>query len=209
MHRSEVPVDHTYFRSFSQGYQKYLEECGVYLVPLQNGFSGWMKHFFGRSLQLAKFERLDIEPDLDTLRRNGFKRGMVIWIPYRNTSIAPGWRKLWFSTHFMKTGFTELVEGYEMKWNSRARRAKKRYLASGAVIESIDYRSFSQIFIESKAVVPHKSTFVRYHASLARYDEPHMNNWICRYNGEVVAGLATYDYDGVSSVHIVAFITEK
>lgn len=75
----DLPKDHPYYRSNSIAYRKYLEICGLRTVPTQKGF-GWLKNV-GGLFDIAKFERLEEEPDIENLKANGFGSGFVIWIP--------------------------------------------------------------------------------------------------------------------------------
>lgn len=68
---TDVPADFHYFRSASQAYRRYLEEGGLTTLPVGNQY-GWMKDF--KLFQIAKFERTDIPPTEEALRKAGFKR---------------------------------------------------------------------------------------------------------------------------------------
>ena len=59
-----------------------------------------------------KYERIDIEPDVEYIRKmTGLSHAFVAWIPYSLTDIPKPWRRLWMTDHFEETGYAQLVEG--------------------------------------------------------------------------------------------------
>lgn len=213
--RSEFPEDHTYYRTTSPVYNKYLRDhCHIHTIPLNDGTRfGWMKRIFGKYMQLVKFERVDTEPTKELLKSHGFVRGFAIWIPFRRTDIPKGWRKLAVGTHFTRTGFVRIENGeYYKKWNERARRARKKFLSFASPeihIELVDREAFSQAFQGVKVKHLFKSDYIKYYRAMAGIDPSAIRSYVC-YQGDIpLAGLAVHDYAGNASVHLVAFTGKK
>jgi hypothetical protein len=137
---------------------------------------------------------------------------MVIWIPATRTDIPSTWRRLWATTHFQEGGFS-IVENseYYKTWSERARRARKKYLASGVHIRQVERDIFIDTF---RSITPHswdtrlfRSDYIRYYTKLSHIAPESVRSYIA-YDGDTpVAGLAVHDYLGNSSVHLVAFTT--
>jgi hypothetical protein len=172
INRSEFPADHTYYRTTSPVYNKYLRDyCHIRTIALEKGTRfGWIKNLFGKYLQLVKFERIDIEPTKELLKEHGFTRGFVIWIPFRRTEVPVGWRKLAIGTHFTRTGFTHIENNeYYKKWNERARRARKKFLSfseSEVRIELVDEETFVKAFKAVKVKHMFKSDYIKYYRAM-------------------------------------------
>lgn len=157
-----------------------------------------------------KFERIDIEPTKELLRAHGFVRGIVIWIPFRETRIPPGWRKLAVGTHFTRTGFVRLEnEEYYKRWNERAKRARKRFLSfreSGEIrIEVVEPERFVDAFKKVKVRHMFKSDYIRYYRAMTGAGPDTVRSYVCYRGDTPVAGLAVHDYSPTETVHLVAF----
>lgn len=210
--KKDLPLDHGYYRTTSPVYKKYLGKCKLGTHDLPNHKFGWVKRIFLWAMQIAKFERVNEEPDIKALKAAGFKRGIVIWIPYSRTDIPAGWKKLWLNSHFTTTGFSVVEdENYFKKWKERSRRARKKFLANPDVrIELVDTATFQKYYKESKISQPYKSSFVKYHESISSFDEKwDVKNMVCFYKDKVVAGLSVINYNGNSTAHLVSFLTNE
>ena len=205
----QLPKDFKYFRSSSDWYKKYLEKCEVYIIELENNCFWWMKKFFFNTINLAKFERIDEEPTKEHLKKFWFKRWLVIWIP-KDQDIKPKW---WFKvlipTHFMKTWYTTLSEDYQKHWNSRAKRALKKFLKTTCEIKQVDENIFREAFKKAKVTTPAKYWYLSFHKSMCGLAWEKINNYLVYLENEAIAWLAVYDFDENSSVHLVAFHTQK
>lgn len=200
----DLPGDHPYYRSNSLAYRKYLEICGLRTVPNSEGY-GWLKDV-GGLFHIAKFERLETEPDVLQLKSMGFGPGFVIWIPARRPEIPRGWKKMRIRSHFMQTGFTVLDSpDYFRKWNERARRAYKKFLASGAGVEEVSDFEFMEAFRSTPVRHLYKRDYIKYYRTMAAIAPESVKSYVVRHGGKIVAGLAVLDYAGNSSVHLVAF----
>lgn len=207
----DIPREHSYFRSHSPSYRRYLELCGLKTFSVGKDTFGWIKDFFGL-FNVARMERTYEAPDLDLLRANGFKRGMVVWVPAHRKEIPTGWRKAFLRLHFMRTGFTSISkdEDYMKHWNSRAKRSRKKFLAvEGAEIREIDMNAFVEAFRKTRVRHWFKSDFITFYKKLTTIDPSLVRSWVCYYQGEIVAGLAVHDHGGHSSAHFVAFTSKK
>lgn len=207
--RYDYPEDHFYYRTSSLVYNEYLRKnCHIRTIPLNGGTQfGWIKNLIGKHIQLAKFERIDIEPTLELLRTHGFTHGMVIWVPFRKREIPKGWRRLAITTHFTRTGFVK-IEGdeYYKKWNERARRARKKFLAHADVrIELVNQKTFIEAFQTVKVRHFYKSDYIKYYRSMTDIDASSIRSYVCYQHDKPIAGLAVHDYGNNSSVHLVAF----
>jgi hypothetical protein len=100
----EFPRDFYYHRTSAEIYRPYLESCGDITVfdignPPQYA---WKKQLFG-NIFVSRYERTDIEPDIEKLKAEGMKHGIITWIPYSRSDIPKGWRRMWLTDHFQET----------------------------------------------------------------------------------------------------------
>ncbi len=202
--RREFPENHTYYRTTSPVYNKYLRDyCHIHTIPLEGGTRfGWMKRIFGKYMQLVKFERVDTEPTKELLALHGFVRGVAIWIPARRTDIPPGWRKLAVGTHFTRTGFTRIENHeYYKKWNERAKRARKKFLSHNLEeihIELVDRETFTEAFRATKVKHMFKSDYIKYYRTMAGIDPSTIRSYVCYRGDTPISGLAVHDYTSQS-----------
>ena len=206
--RADLPDDHYYHRTASSTYRKYLEDCWLTAITFpQTPQFWWVKNLLGKFVKIIKYERIDIEPDMDFLKStHGFEHDICIWVPWRRKEIPSGWRKLWVSSHFQENGFTILDnEDYTKKWNERAKRARKKFLASWAIIREVDAETFSLAFKNTRVKHLYKNDYIKYYKHMAWIDPTSVRSLLCYVNGSVVAWLAVHDYCNNSSVHLVAF----
>ena len=200
----DLPKDHPYYRSNSIAYRKYLEICGLRTVPTSKGF-GWLKNV-GGLFDIAKFERLEEEPNIAELKASGFGSGFVIWIPAGRENIPKGWRNMWIRSHFTQTGFTVVDSSdYRKKWNERSRRAAKKFLASGAEILEVSDFEFMEAFRNTPVKHLYKKDYIKYYRTMAAIAPNDVKSYAARHDGKIVAGLAVLNYGGNSSAHLVAF----
>lgn len=207
--REDLPLDHGYYRTSSELYAKYLLKCWLKIHHLKNNKFGWIKDL--KLFQVAKFERVDEEPVIDELRKNGFKHWLIIWIPYSRLDKPAWWKSLWLNSHFTTTWFTKIEdEFYYKKWKERARRARKKFLENTYVrLELVDKETFQKYYKEAKISQPYKSDFIRYHKTISDLDSKNdIKNMICFYKDKVIAGLSVIDYNWNSSAHLVSFLTK-
>lgn len=213
--RSEFPEDHTYYRTTSNVYNKYLKDyCHIHTLSFEGGTRfGWMKRIFGKYMQLVKFERVDTEPTKELLKTHGFVRGFVIWIPFRRTDIPPGWRKLAIGTHFTRTGFTRLENNeYYKKWNERAKRARKKFLSHNPEeisIKLVDQETFTIAFQSVKVKHLFKSDYIKYYQAMSNVGADSIRSYVCYQGNTPISGLAVHDYSVNASVHLVAFTSKE
>nr|MDD3720755.1 hypothetical protein [Candidatus Gracilibacteria bacterium] len=211
INRQEVPKDHIYYRTSSPIYKKYLESSKLKTIPVGEKQFGWLKNVF-RVFNVAKFERIDEEPNIEQLKKNGFKHGFIIWIPYTRKEIPDGWKNLWINSYFTTTGFTILNdENYFKKWKDRAKRARKKFLSNeNLIIKELNTNDFQKIYSESKISQPFKKSFMKYHKDASNLDDKgEIRNFVCFLGDFPIAGLAVLDYNGNSSAHLVSFITKE
>lgn len=209
--RKDIPKDHIYYRTSSSIYKKYLEDSKLKTIPVWERQFWWLKNILW-ILNVAKFERIDEEPDIEKLKENWFKHWFIIWIPYTRNDIPKWWKNLWINSYFTTTWFTLLTdENYFKKWKDRAKRARKKFLANQNLhVKEVNTETFQKIYSESKISQPFKKSFMKYHNDASLLDEKwEIRNFIC-YLWEVpIAGLAVLDYNGNSSAHLVSFITKE
>jgi len=117
------------------------------------------------------------------LAPHGFRRGVVIWIPFRRTEIPAGWRRLTVGTHFTRTGFVRIEnQEYHKKWNERARRARKKFLSfpeSEVRIELVDRNTFIEAFKKIKVKHLFKSDYIRYYRTMADIGGDSIRSYVC------------------------------
>ncbi len=209
--RKDLPLDHGYYRTSSPVYKKYLSKCWLKIHELSNNKFCWIKSILWL-FQVSKFERLDEEPNIEKLKKDWFKHGLIIWIPYSRVNIPVGWKKLWLNSHYTTTWFTKIEdEFYYMKWKERSKRARKKYLENKELkIELVDTQTFQKYYKEAKTSQPYKSDFMKYHNSISNFDENgDIKNMICFENNKPIAGLSVLNYNGNSSAHLVAFLSHE
>lgn len=67
---SEFPRDFYYHRTGSDSYRKYLESCGLTTFDIGNPPQyAWKKRLFGNFFGIIKYERTDVEPDIEMLKK--------------------------------------------------------------------------------------------------------------------------------------------
>ena len=205
--RSEYPKDFFYHRTSAEIYRPYIESCGnITTFDIWNPPQyAWRKWLFWDKVHVIKYERTDIEPNIDFLRGEGVKHGMVTWIPYSRTDIPSGWRKLWLTDHFQETSVNLLDENYKSKWNDRARRALKKYEKSWAEVRSVDSETFVKAFQSTKVKHWYKSDYIRNYKRIRSFDPSKVRQWVVYHEWKAVAWLACLDYLWNHSVHFVAF----
>lgn len=114
---------------------------------------------------------------------------------------------MWLKSHFTNSGFTTVDSPeYFKKWNERARRARKKFLSSeGAEIERVSDDEFMEAFRVTPVRHAYKKEYVKYFRTIAAIAPDDTRAYVAKYRGKPVAGLAVLDYNGNSSVHLVAF----
>ena len=211
---NDYSLDLMYHRKASPTYGKYLEGCGLKIFSQKNTPQFiWGKPILGmKSCFLFNSERTDIEPDIEALKKeSGAKHGAVIWVPYRHIEKPDHWRSLWFPTHFRETGWTHLTDAdYTKKWSQRARRAKKKFLQSGATLHRVDRATFIDAFERAKFLPLLKKEYITYYKKLTAIDPESVRQWLVySTDSKPIAGLAVHDFLENQSVHMVAFTTKE
>lgn len=113
---------------------------------------------------------------------------------------------MWLRSHFTNTGFTILDSpDYRKKWNERARRSQKKFLASGARIEKVSDFEFMEAFRATPVTHSYKKDYIKYFRTMAAIAPNDVSAYVARHEGKIVAGLAVLNYCSNSSVHLVAF----
>lgn len=136
----------------------------------------------------------------------GFGPGFVIWIPARRDEVPKGWRNMWLRSHFTQSGFTVIDSpDYQKKWNERSRRARKKFLASGASIDVVSDFEFMDAFRNTPVKHLYKKDYIKYYRTMAAIAPNDVKSYVARHDGKIVAGLAVLNYAGNSSAHLVAF----
>ena len=204
---SEYPKDFFYHRTSAEIYRPYIESCGnITTFDIGNNPQyAWKKWLFGDSIHIVKYERTDIEPNIEQLKQWWIKHGMVTWIPYSRQDIPLWWKRLWLTDHFHVTSVNLLDNNYTSKWNERARRALKKYEKSGAEIKMVDSETFIKAFKDTRVKHWFKSDYINNYKRIRAFDPEKVRQWIVYYNNRAVAWLACLDYINNHSVHFVAF----
>lgn len=100
---------------------------------------------------------------------------------------------------------------YYKKWNERARRARKKYLAhiDTVRIELVSPVQFVEAFRRVKVKHPYKKDYIRYYDSMTSIDPGSIRNYVAYMGDRPIAGLAVHDYHPDSTVHLVAFTSRE
>lgn len=207
----QYPKDFFYHRTASEAYRQYLEGCWPQTFDIGNPPQyAWKKSLLGGNFHVVRYERTDIEPDIEKLKKEeGIKHAMVAWIPYSRTEAPLGWKRLYLTDHFRETGYVLLTENYRSKWNERSRRAMKKFEKSGAITYQVDSETFVKAFRETKVKHWYKSDYIKYYQKMVAIDHSKIRQWLVYVDDEPVAGLAVHDYIENHSVHLVAFTGKK
>lgn len=113
---------------------------------------------------------------------------------------------MWIRSHFMSSGFTVVDSAeYFKKWNERSRRARKKFLASGAEVLEVSDDEFVEAFRSTPVKHLYKKDYVKYYRTMSAIAPNDVKSYVVKHEGEIVAGLAVLNYAGNSSVHLVAF----
>ncbi len=224
LEKNQYPKDFYYHRTASATYRKYLHTCKLATFDIQNPPQyAWKKHIFGNSFGIIKYERIDVEPDIEYLKQvTGLHHAFVVWIPYSRENIGRPWRRLWLTDHFEETGYTELIDNWQLtidnlekipylsSWNDRAKRARKKFLASECTIRDVTPDEFAEAFRTTKVKHWYKSAYISYYKRMVSIDATKIRQWIA-YDptGKVIAWLAVHDFCENHSVHLVAFTDQK
>ncbi len=168
LEKNQYPKDFYYHRTASATYREYLHTCKLTTFDIKNPPQyAWKKPFFWGKFWVIKYERIDVEPDIEYLKKiTGFQHAFVVWIPYSQENVGSPWRRLWLTDHFEETGYAELdhrsqitdsrlgnknqaishppvtTPTYLSSWNDRAKRARKKFLASGCTIRDVTPEEF-------------------------------------------------------------------
>lgn len=102
-----------------------------------------------------------------------------------------------------------MEENYFKKWKNRVQRARKKFLSSSALLQKVDFETFHKAFKTAKTSVPSRRGFLDYHASLSKFAPEKVVNFLAKDGENIIGGLAVYDFDGKSSVHLVSFLTKQ
>lgn len=227
--KDQYPKDFYYHRTASPTYRAYLETCRLTTFDIAHPPQyAWKKKIFGNWFWVIKNERIAYEPNIEELKKaTGFKHAFVVWIPYGLSVIPKSWRRLWFTDHFEETGYAKLAysgEGdtihknlpklptpvYLASWNDRSRRARKKFLASGATVKLVSSEEFIIWFRTTKVKHWHKSAYISYYNRMVSLDASKIRQWLAYdSSGKVIWGLAVHDFLGDHSVHLVAFTDQK
>jgi hypothetical protein len=109
LEKHQYPKDFYYHRTASETYRKYLHTCHLTTFDIGNAPQyAWKKRIFGDFFGIVKYERIDVEPDIDYIKKvTGLEHAFVIWIPYSRLreEISKSWRRLWLTDHFEETGY--------------------------------------------------------------------------------------------------------
>lgn len=211
--KKDMPFDQGYYRTISPVYKKYLNNCWLKTHDIPNNKFGWIKSILGL-FQIAKFERVDEEPNIEDLKKNWFKNWFVIWIPYSKRDIPTWWKCIWWflNSHFTTTWFSVIEdEFYYKKWKERSKRARKKFLENKELtIKLVDRETFQKYYKELKFSQPYKSSFMKYHKTISSFDEKgEIKNMLCYHKDKVLSWLSVINYGWNSSAHLVAFLTNE
>ena len=214
------PKDFYYHRTASATYREYLHSCGLTTFDIDHAPQfAWKKKIFGNWFWVVKYERIDIEPDIEHIKRvTWLRHAFIAWIPYSLTDIPKPWRRLWMTDHFEETGYAQLVENgntwtsesnplsHLSSWNDRSKRAYKKYLASGATIKYVTPEEYTSAFQKTKVKHWYKWAYISYYNRMVKIDASKIRQWLAYApDGQIVWGLSVHDFCENHSVHLTAF----
>lgn len=202
----EYPLDFHYHRTSSPVYRKYLENCGPATFDTTPPDYAWRKSLFWGYFHVTRYERTDVEPMMEDIKSAWVKHALVTWIPYQRQDIPTGWRRLYITEHFQNTGYTSIDSSdYTKHWNERAKRARKKFRASGGELRLVTREEFITAFQNTKVKHWYRSEYIRYYKKISAINPSAIRQWLVYRDGVAVAGLAVLDYLDNHSVHLVAF----
>ena len=112
--------------------------------------------------------------------------------------------------HFTTTGIGRPVEQYWKKWNERARRARKRFLAQEDVeIKMVEAKEFIDAFSTAKVKHHFKADYIKYYLRMYNIDSTSVHSFLAVSKTlGTVAGLAVHESYNMST-HLVAFTNKS
>lgn len=163
-----------------------------------------IQSIFGLSIVI--FPYTDIEPNLESIKKAGFKHGIILWVPWRLRFTPNGWRKSYIPLRSKGNGFSIVTENYKTKWSETARRDLKKFQEIQTEIELCSKDSF---LLGMKNSVSKRNIQGVAQALVEQTQDEGVTYWIVKdNNNEVLGGLAVVDYDNISH-NLTSYITYK
>lgn len=131
----ELPLDYFYYRSYTSAFGGFYREKSPKNIILveEDGNYGYIKHYLFWWFSIGVFEKSDINPTPELLKKYGMKRGLVFWSPWHYPpKKKTGWLSLGYLIshefhHSIHSAFSVLdCKDYQQKWSSNARNHRKR-----------------------------------------------------------------------------------
>jgi|GEM_PF-6021296 len=188
----------------SSVYARYMERIGWRAIGQARSYGYALR--IG-PVAIVKYILTDAEPDIASIRATGFRHGMIYWAPWHRTDISPSWHTLprsWY-VHDWRQGVSFVRPDYLDHWNVRARRNLRAFHASGAVLRQGTMQEYQEGL--SRSLLPKDLRWL-FSRKLDAMQGESMAFFLVEFNGLVVGGLATLEYDSISA-HISAFLTEE
>lgn len=202
---SDLPKDYFDFRSSSDVFKKYLSIKNINIIEKNNQF-WWYKKLFWKYFYIVKFDRVWFIPDTQYIKKQ-LKHWIIIWNPSLDLDTT-WWHKFIFKSYYYSWLNILNYEKYDICWSSRAKRAKQKFIKNVFLkIELVDNETFYKSFEETKTTIPYKKVFLSQHKNFCNLTK-NIRNFVCYDEKNIVLWwLSVLDYDDVSSVHLVSFLS--
>lgn len=137
---TDIPKDYHYYRSHSKIYFSWiLKNLSQKTITIEeNGNYWYINHFFWWMFSIARFEKSEIIPTLEIMKKYKMKRGLVLWSWW--SKLTPGilgnwlWFKLWYFFswtyhHSVRCAFSVLDgKDYWKKWKKNEQGSRYKVL---------------------------------------------------------------------------------
>jgi len=194
---------------YSEMFQSELYSRGVvqrgYTVIGTPGQQALVQSLFG--FAIASFLYTDIEPDVLSIKKAGFKHGIIFWVPLKSRFISNNtWMKCLTPSASKGRGVSLVAENYQEKWSETARRDLKKFQSAPVEIVVSEENSF---LYHLKYSVSDTGVQRVVRSLVKNFEKEVVKYWIAKEkNGEVLGGLAIIDYEN-SSYNVASYITKK
>nr|MDD3720213.1 hypothetical protein [Candidatus Gracilibacteria bacterium] len=221
----DIPKDYKYYRSHSKVYFSWiLKNFSKKTIKIEeNGNYGYINHFFGGLFSIACFEKVNVIPTYEMMKKYKMKRGLIFWSgwsqdkPYLDTKLI--WLKLgylfsWGYHHSVKSSFSVLDQKeYWKKWerNARGHRNKiRKELDSGVIKINTNAKidDFINIYVNTKVKHNLKRYLINRQKFLSEVGENNIRIYLAYIESIPLAGAIFLD-DSPTSTYLVAFQNDK
>lgn len=229
--RSQIPLDYHYYRSHSKAFFEYIlhSEWRNTIKVEENGEYAYIQHYFWWLFSIAFFEKCDIEPTKELLRKYGMNRGIIFWSGWRESCPIFIWesksffQKWWIRLgyyfshlyhHSTRSAFSVLdSQEYYKKWSSKARwhrnKIQKEYESGKITINTnTSLEDFLVVYRKTKIRHKWKAYNIWRQKYLSKNHSANIRIYTASVDGLILAGAIFLD-DVPTSTYLIAFQDDR